>query len=172
MADLIDRQAAIDALESKAYRHTYLDQIVGIIEDLPSAQPKGYTDQLRWERDTAIQQLKELGYGLGEKPRTDGDTISRQALKEKLSTLWDRHDDQEFADKDIWRELENAPTIEERKTGEWIREEKHYKDSEQEYYYYEEHCSVCGAMRKIGWAEANYCPNCGARMEGEEDDRS
>ena len=84
MADLIDRAAAIDALESKAYRHTYLDQIVGIIEDLPSAQPKGYTDQLRWERDTAIQQLKELGYGLGEKPRTDGDTISRQAAIDAL----------------------------------------------------------------------------------------
>jgi len=25
--------------------------------------------QLKWERDTAIQQLKELGYGLGEEPR-------------------------------------------------------------------------------------------------------
>lgn len=35
--------------------------------------------QIMWERDTAIQQLKELGYGLGEKIRTDGDTISRRA---------------------------------------------------------------------------------------------
>ena len=62
-------------------------------------------------------------------------------------------------------DIDSAPTIEERKTGAWIRDEKHYKDSEQEYYYYEEHCSVCGARRKIGWAEANYCPNCGAKME-------
>ena len=38
--DLIDRQEAIDALESKTYRHTYLDQIVDIIKKLPSAQPK------------------------------------------------------------------------------------------------------------------------------------
>lgn len=67
--------------------------------------------------------------------------------------------------------IERQPTIEERKTGAWIREEKHYKDSEQEYYYYEEHCSVCGARRKIGWAEANYCPNCGCFMKEGNDER-
>ena len=31
------------------------------------------------KRDVTVQQLKDLGYGLGEKPRTDGDCISRQA---------------------------------------------------------------------------------------------
>ena len=36
-------------------------------------------DQYKWERDIAIQQLKDLGYGFGEKPKADGDTISRQA---------------------------------------------------------------------------------------------
>lgn len=36
-------------------------------------------DQIKWERDIAIGQLKELGYGLGEKIRTDKDTISRRA---------------------------------------------------------------------------------------------
>lgn len=36
MNDLISRQAAIDEIERNAYRHTYLDQIVGIIYDLPS----------------------------------------------------------------------------------------------------------------------------------------
>lgn len=36
-------------------------------------------DQYKWERDIAIQQLKELGYGFGQEPKTDGDTISRQA---------------------------------------------------------------------------------------------
>lgn len=38
MSDLIDRQAAIDVIEKGAYRHTYLDQIVDIIRDLPSVQ--------------------------------------------------------------------------------------------------------------------------------------
>ena len=36
-------------------------------------------EQIRWERDVAIQQLADLGYSLGEKPRTDRDLISRQA---------------------------------------------------------------------------------------------
>ena len=38
-------------------------------------------DQIMWERDIAIAQLKELGYSLGEKLRTDGDTISRETTK-------------------------------------------------------------------------------------------
>ena len=39
---------------------------------LPPVQPKTeYScDQIKWERDMAIAQLNELGYGLGEKPRT------------------------------------------------------------------------------------------------------
>ena len=40
MDDLISRQAAIDAIERNAYRHTYIDQIVDIIKGLPSAQPE------------------------------------------------------------------------------------------------------------------------------------
>ena len=36
--DTISRQAAIDAIERNAYRHTYIDQIVDIIKGLPSAQ--------------------------------------------------------------------------------------------------------------------------------------
>ncbi len=70
--------------------------------------------------------------------------------------------------------IEEAPSVHpEPKKGKWIQETKHYKDSEQEFYYYEERCSECGTKRKIGWAEARYCPMCGARMEGmegEEDD--
>ena len=40
MSDTISRQAAIDAIERNAYRHTYIDQIVDIIKGLPSAQPE------------------------------------------------------------------------------------------------------------------------------------
>ena len=53
----------------------------------------GAIDQIQWERDMAIKQLHDLGYGLGEKPRedannsnqevkksSDGDTVSRQAV--------------------------------------------------------------------------------------------
>lgn len=36
-------------------------------EDMVS---RGVFEQVMWERDVAIDQLKELGYGLGEKPKT------------------------------------------------------------------------------------------------------
>ena len=42
MSDLIERQAAIDAIERNAYRHTYIEQIVDIINNLPPAQPTLY----------------------------------------------------------------------------------------------------------------------------------
>lgn len=40
MSDLIDRQAAIDEIERNAYRHTYLDQIMHIINCVPSAESR------------------------------------------------------------------------------------------------------------------------------------
>lgn len=44
-------------------------------------------DQIKWERDLAVSQLEALGYGLGEKPKTDGDLISRQAAFEALNCI-------------------------------------------------------------------------------------
>lgn len=51
-------------------------------------------------------------------------------------------------------DIEHAPTIEERKTGEWTREEA---------------CEFCGFQP---WYEndihtLSFCPNCGADMRGE-----
>lgn len=37
--------------------------------------------------------------------------IDADALKAVLVPLWNCHDDSDFANKDVWRELENAPTI-------------------------------------------------------------
>ena len=54
MSDLISRQAAIDAIERNAYRHTYIDQIVDIIKGLPSAQP-----EQRWI--PCSERLPEMG---------------------------------------------------------------------------------------------------------------
>ena len=68
MKDLIERQAAIDAIERNAYRHTYIDQIVGIITELPSAQPDGipleWIDKhLEWldNCDNDFAQLAKVG---------------------------------------------------------------------------------------------------------------
>lgn len=60
----------------------------------------------------------------------------------------------------------NAPTIEERKTGKWARQET---DLMRWYI-----CSECGAKPlydeyRTGRVFSAYCPNCGAKMEGEDD---
>ena len=39
-------------------------------EPCEDAVSRGVFEQVMWERDVAIDQLKELGYGFGEKPRT------------------------------------------------------------------------------------------------------
>ena len=52
--------------------------------------------------------------------------------------------------------LENAPTIDpERKRGHWLDDPDGYK------------CSECGAYFEIdcGDAKMNFCPNCGLKME-------
>ena len=46
-------------------------------------------EQIEWERDCAIEQLKELGYGLGERVRTSDDAISRQGAIEAFSDMRD-----------------------------------------------------------------------------------
>ena len=55
------------------------------------------------------------------------------------------------------------------KKGKWVRITKQHKDDEQEYSYYEISCSECGAIRRIGWRDARFCPNCGAYLETEYD---
>lgn len=37
--------------------------------------------------------------------------IDADALSKRLEALWNVHDDQDFANKDVWHELESAPTI-------------------------------------------------------------
>ena len=44
--------------------------------------------QVVWERDIAIEQLKELGYEFGEKIRTSDDCVSRQAVIKALNHHW------------------------------------------------------------------------------------
>lgn len=93
MNDLISRQAAIEAIERNAYRHTYIDQIVGIINDLPSVQ--------------------------------------------------------------------------ERKKGRWIHDGYDFPHGNDWI-----HCSECGKRGINVPADlTNYCPDCGAKMEGAEDAR-
>ena len=54
----------------------------------------------------------------------------------------------------------NAPTIEERKTGKWIRGDAEKLTGSQR-------CSICHKACYKGKDYFNYCPNCGADMRGE-----
>lgn len=57
--------------------------------------------------------------------------------------------------------MSEAPTIEERKTGNWII----CTESIEETFHTGSRCSVCNYWKPMGiW---NYCPNCGADMRGE-----
>lgn len=65
---------------------------------------------------------------------------------------------------DMIDELEDAPTIEERKTGRWIRTRMPLTGA------IEHRCSRCDTPYYMAFAmEMNFCPNCGARMDGEHD---
>ena len=58
----------------------------------------------------------------------------------------------------IWAEIDNAPTIEERKTGKWIE-----ITPEEGHDIYTVKCDQCGVYE---FFETNYCHNCGTKMEG------
>lgn len=66
--DAISRAAAVKVASGYCHPSNIAKELV----KLPPVQPKAeYScDQIKWERDMAIAQLNELGYGLGEKPRT------------------------------------------------------------------------------------------------------
>ena len=72
--DCISRQDAIDLWvwgntdKSKDAKVVHVEDI----EALPSADvvDKALYNQIRWERNVALEQLNELGYELGEKPKT------------------------------------------------------------------------------------------------------
>lgn len=110
--------------------------IIGVIDEQPSAQPE-LIEQIKWERDTAIQQLKELGYGLGQKPRMDAPTNKSERKKGK------------------WTEKHHAYSDEESVIEEWqsCRCSECGRYDTRPYMYY--------------FSEPNYCSYCGADMRGE-----
>lgn len=80
-----------------------------------------------------------------------------------------RHSSMEFIDADTRQKLiEAIPTIEQ-KCGEWIRDKYWSRGvgmGEDYGFFYK--CSLCEYEVESGYirCDFNYCPNCGARMEG------
>ena len=64
---------------------------------------------------------------------------------------------------DLLEAFLDAPIIEP-KQGEWVKETKHYKDAEQEFFYYAIRCSECGNKPEKPGHLTPFCPMCGAEM--------
>lgn len=61
-------------------------------------------------------------------------------------------------------EVDNIPTadVQEVRHGHWVKQIKIRKDEEVRLVHWQ--CSLCGCF--LGTNTANYCPNCGAKMDG------
>ena len=148
--DCISRQQALDAFclsektrrvggDRSGYDTMMLYEIQDILEDLPSVKP------------------------IAKNATTTEDCISREAAIGAVG-YYSLHSDDKllFADKP----LKDLPSVEpERKTGKWIEHDTGHS------IYYD--CSLCGCLApctetadEILWKMANYCPDCGAEMEG------
>lgn len=105
-----------------------------------------------------------------------GRLIDADALKESIVTATLEADRKHLTRRlcypcgEIFAEIDNAPTIEERKTGRW--EDVHIDvandDKGRSYRFYS--CTACGvtsipAMLGMKKKWLHFCPNCGAKME-------
>lgn len=128
----------------------------------------GVFEQVKWERDVALEQLKELGYGLGEKIRTDEDCISREELLLYLDKLKESEHKHYGFILSLQRYLCDLPSVKPKeRIGHWVSAGGMYFI-----------CSECGepaAMVDVPIKKAKvpylteWCPKCGARMIESED---
>lgn len=122
---------------------------------------RGVFDQVRWERDIAIEQLNELGYEFGEKIEPCGDCISREnTLKAMIEQLGIRNEDYLIpAEATLYKVVKNMPPVTPQKIGHWIL------TSDDDYEYCT--CSECGYQNGENWmigSQIKYCQECGCRM--------
>lgn len=93
--------------------------------------------------------------------------IDADALIEKLEA-WKKEAERRDANINyafasaIIAQVNAEPTIEERKTGKWIRKISVVDCAT----FVGDECSQCGYFKSMG--QANFCPNCGADMRGGE----
>lgn len=167
MDRLISEQKAIEAINDywDEMETPTIDGYINVIKTVPSAEPckdtisRGVFEQVRWERDIAIEQLHELGYELGQKIEPCEDAISREAVL-KIQAKYAEH----MGATKFWQMRDDIKTLQsvnlqEPKTGHWIwQTEDIYR------------CSECyediHVKEVMNVPQYVCCPMCGARMEG------
>ena len=112
----------------------------------------GVFEQVRWERDVAIDQLKQLGYELGEKIRISDDAVDRQAVLDidfrRIILTTAKPAEM------IEQKVKALPSVNpQSRIGHWIEDE----------YEMEVRCSECGEENDEC---SKYCPNCGSYNGG------
>lgn len=168
--DCISRQEAIEAIEGVDWYHVNskgelvhgstsdeeswykAEDIYKAIESLPPVTPpRKVVAEIKVDTEELVKRIKEE-YQLEQE---HGRLIDADKLLQELFTI----DEEEWTTPEIRAILENAPSVTSTKrTGRWI---------------VDRYCSECERDKKdaelVCNIPTNYCPNCGAKMEGREE---
>ena len=89
--------------------------------------------------------------------------MSRYIDADKLAREFERHPDRWYFGRDVLREIGDAETVDAEpvRHGRWLRLNEAPEWDQRR-------CSECG---DISCCQRNYCPNCGAKMDGDGDAR-
>ena len=92
--------------------------------------------------------------------------IDAENIKLKGISVFDQNLEMLIPLSDVRKSLQMTPTadVQEVRHGEWVERVKIRKDGEARLVHWQ--CSLCGCF--LGTNIANYCPNCGAKMDGDE----
>lgn len=127
-------------------------------EQCEDAVSRGVFEQVRGERDIAIEQLHELGYELGQKIEPCGDAISRKDLISHIENQ-SREWGEDYDAQQILGDIEDMPSVKpQERTGHWITHPKGI--------YAHLICDKCLSNAPYN-CRTDYCPSCGAKMEVE-----
>jgi hypothetical protein len=66
---ILSVEKELHTLQLTTSNDNHYEKIQALDMAIKALKQTSVLDQIKWERDIAISQLKDLGYGLGEKPR-------------------------------------------------------------------------------------------------------
>lgn len=160
--DLISRQAAIEAMAPFDTNHELRDTL----DALPPVEPpKKVVAQIKVDIDEVVKRIKEE-YEIKDRPVCE-DAISRQEILRAIIICEEVDDDLTT----LYEVVEKFPPVEpERPKGEWVAipyEICGQGEIITDGYIWQ--CTNCGESKERNTPDMDYCPNCGAKMGGEEE---